>query len=93
MAEMAFSGEMFDADWAKQAGLINRVVPQAELLQNATDFARKLAGHHAPAIAAGKAMLYRQMELPLDQAYAEATEVMIGHFMDPHRIAEEKATW
>lgn len=89
--EMTLSGEAFDSAWALNAGLINRIYP-SELLADATmAFARTLATRHPKAIADGKQMLYRQLELPLDQAYAEATEVMIGHFMDPVRIAQEKA--
>lgn len=87
--ELALSGEAMDAQWALSAGLINRIIPQDEIVTYTMDFARTLAGRHAPAIASGKAMLYRHLELPLEQAYAEATEVMIGHFMDPFRLAKD----
>lgn len=90
LLELSLSGEMFDADWALRTGLINRVYPTDQLMGAAMDFAHKLASRYAPSIASGKAMLYRQLELPLEQAYAEATDVMIGHFMDPHRIAKER---
>lgn len=90
LMELALSGELFDAEWALSAGLINRIVPDHLLFDTAIEFAETLARCHAPALAAGKAMLYRQLELPLDQAYAEATDVMIGHFMDPHRVALER---
>lgn len=93
LAEMAFSGETFDADWALRTGLINRVYPAERLYDEAHRFAEHLATAHAPAVAAGKAMLYRQLELPLEQAYDAATPVMIDHFMDPARIAQEKAEW
>ncbi|MYM55753.1 enoyl-CoA hydratase-related protein [Thalassovita mangrovi] len=89
--EMTLSGEAFDAAWALNAGLVNRVYPPEQLLDETMAFARTLATRHPKAIADGKRMLYRQLDLPLDQAYAEATEVMIGHFMDPVRIAQEKA--
>ncbi len=87
--ELSLSGEMFDADWALRTGLVNRVCSAGTLLLEAQTFAKTLATRHAPAIATGKETLYRQLELPLEQAYAEATEVMIGHFMDPHRVALE----
>lgn len=93
LLEMALSGETFDAEWARGAGLINRIIPANTLYDQAHDFAKTLASRHAPALQAGKAMLYQQLDLPLDQAYAQATEVMINHFMDPHRIAEERASW
>ncbi|MDX1780371.1 MAG: enoyl-CoA hydratase-related protein [Thalassovita sp.] len=89
--EMALSGEAFDADWALNAGLVNRVFAPEDLPAETMEFARTLAGRHPKAIADGKRMLYRQIELPLDQAYEEATEVMIGHFMDPVRIERDRA--
>ncbi|MBL3703735.1 enoyl-CoA hydratase [Sulfitobacter sp. BDSS02] len=87
--EMALSGEMFDADWARGAGLINRSMPADELLPFVNDFAVRLATRHQPAIAAGKQTLYRQLEMPLELAYVHATSVMIDHFMDPERIEKE----
>lgn len=93
LAEMALSGETFDAEWALRNGLINRIYPQGQLHAATDEFAEKLASRHAPAMQAGKAMMYRQLDMPLEQAYAEATEVMIDHFMDPVRIKEERETW
>lgn len=89
--ELALSGEAMGADWALSAGLINRILPADTIEAFTMDFARTLASRHQPAISSGKAMLYRHLELPLDQAYAEATEVMIGHFMDPYRIKAEQS--
>lgn len=88
--ELALSGEIFDAQWALSSGLINRILPQEELFDFTMNFARKLATRHPQAIADGKRALYTHLDLPLDQAYALATDVMIGHFMDPVRIAKEK---
>ncbi|CUH66694.1 2,3-dehydroadipyl-CoA hydratase [Thalassovita gelatinovora] len=90
MMELALSGDAFDVEWALAAGLINRVFPSDQLTAATMEFAQQIAGYHPTAIADGKRMLHAQLEMPLDRAYAEATEVMIGHFMDPVRIAEEK---
>ena len=89
--EMALSGDKFGADWALAAGLISRIVPADALATSVAEFATILADRHAPAIALGKATLDRQLALPLDQAYAEATEAMIEHFMDPERVARDLA--
>lgn len=91
--ELALSGTPVDAQWALSAGLINRILPAEELMPFVTDFARTLATRHPRAVADGKQALYRQIEMPLDQAYAHATEVMIGHFMDPTRIARDLEKW
>lgn len=91
--EMVLTGLYYDADWALAAGLINRIVPAADLAAQTHDFARSLLVGHAPAMASGKRVLYRQMEMPLSQAYAEAGEVMIDHFMDPARIDRDADRW
>lgn len=89
--ELALSGDAFGARWAQENGLINRILPADELLDFTMTFARTLATRNSRAIAQGKQALYQHMTLPLDQAYDMATRVMIGHFMDPARIAKEKS--
>lgn len=91
--EMSYSGDVFDADWALRTGLINRIVPQNNLRSTADDFARTLATRHMPAVEAGKATLLHHLGQPLSEAYAQATPVMLDHFMDPHRIAKDKDRW
>lgn len=91
--ELALSGEPFNADWALAAGLINRILPEAQLTPFVQDFARKLAGRHQPAVSLGKQTLHRQLDMTTADAYAHATEVMIAHFLDPARMAKEKARW
>ncbi len=91
--ELALSGEPRDAQWALSAGLINRILPEEDLMPYVQDFAQRLAARHAPAVAAGKQTLYRQLELPLAEAYAVATEAMIAHFMDPARLKKERDRW
>ncbi|WP_319823591.1 enoyl-CoA hydratase-related protein [Thalassovita sp.] len=88
--DLALSGDTFDAEWALNAGLISRILPADEVIDFTMDYARKLAARHAPAIASGKAALLAHAGLPLDQAYALATPVMIGHFMDPYRMEKER---
>ncbi|WP_299352806.1 enoyl-CoA hydratase-related protein [uncultured Shimia sp.] len=91
--EMALSGDAYDADWALSVGLINRIVPSNSLVDEVMGFATALATRHAPAIATGKANYYAQIEQPLAQAYETAGDTMLGHFMDPLRIAHERDTW
>jgi enoyl-CoA hydratase/carnithine racemase len=93
LMELLLSGETFDARWAQANCLFNRVLPAADLLPHARAFAAKLATRHAAAIAAGKATLDAQLGLPLAEAYAVATETMLGHFMDPTRIARDLDGW
>lgn len=90
LMELALSGETFDAKWALRTGLVNRVYPSAMLEEEAQGFAEVLASRHAPAIARGKATTNAQLPLPLQEAYAAATPVMVEHFMDPHRIEQDR---
>ncbi|SHI81225.1 Enoyl-CoA hydratase/carnithine racemase [Shimia gijangensis] len=91
--EMALSGAVYDARWAQDAGLLNRVTSSADLSATVYDFTKTLSTRHGPAISSGKQTFYDQIEQPLGQAYETATETMLGHFMDPLRIAEERKTW
>lgn len=93
LMELALTGEPVDAEWALAAGLINRILPDNDLAPFVRDMAAKVAGHNRKAVADGKRAAFQQMAMPLDQAYAHATEVMVGHFMDPERIAIEKRRW
>jgi enoyl-CoA hydratase/carnithine racemase len=74
--EMLLTGDFIDAKAALQAGLVNRVVPQAELDQAVQALAAKLASKSAAAIAFGKKLFHTQLESGLDAAYALATETM-----------------
>lgn len=88
--ELALSAEPMDAGWALRTGLANRVLPPEALEQAVLDFATTLATRNPGPVRAGKAALKAHLDLPLDQAYELATEVMIGHFMDESRLAAEK---
>ncbi len=93
LMDLALSGKPKDADWALRAGLINDVGTPPEIDRWIATLAQTLAQANPSALAAGKQMTYAQLDMPLSDAYAAATEVMIGHFMDPERIAREKARW
>jgi len=87
--ELALSAEPLDIDWGLRAGLVNRAFDSAALQAETMAFATTLAGRNPAPIAAGKAALDAHLGLPLDQAYHLATDVMIGHFMDPARLQAE----
>jgi enoyl-CoA hydratase/carnithine racemase len=79
--EMLMTGDFIDADAALRYGLVNRVVPAAELDQTVMDLARKIAGKSAVAVRAGKRMFYRQRELDLAAAYEVASDTMACNMM------------
>lgn len=89
LMQLALSGAPQSAKWALGAGLFNEVLDPEALGARVREFAQELATRNPTPIALGKQATYAHLDLPLAQAYDMATEVMIGHFMDPDRIAHE----
>jgi enoyl-CoA hydratase/carnithine racemase len=79
--EMLLTGEMVEAAEARRLGLVNRVVPAAELSGATEALARHIAARSAHAVRLGKAAFHAQRALPLDQAYAHAAGVMACNLM------------
>ncbi len=85
--EMLLTGDLVDAARARELGLINRVVPEAELDAAVTTLAQQIAAKSPLTLAIGKEAFYRQAEMALDDAYAYASEVMTRNMLA--RDAEE----
>ena len=79
--EMLLLGEMLPASAAAEYGLVNRVVPQDDLRDAALLLAGKIAEKSPATVATGKAAFYIQAEMPLSDAYAYATKVMVENMM------------
>jgi len=79
--EMLMTGDFIDADTALRHGLVNRVVPAADLDSTVTELARKIAGKSAVAVRTGKRMFHRQREMDLAAAYDFAAETMAANMM------------
>jgi len=74
--EMLLTGDLIPAREALAAGLVNQVVPAADL-ESATDaLAAKIAARSQLVVGIGKQAFYRQLEMPQHQAYDYAMEVM-----------------
>jgi enoyl-CoA hydratase/carnithine racemase len=74
--EMLLTGQMVDARSAADWGLVNRVVPAAELETESRKLAAKVAEASSLVVALGKQAFYRQIDLEQSQAYAYAKETM-----------------
>lgn len=79
--EMLLLGEALSAADAMTYGLVNRVVASGEAKAEAVGMARKIASKSKVTVAIGKSAFYRQADLPLDEAYAFASEVMVQNMM------------
>jgi enoyl-CoA hydratase/carnithine racemase len=75
-AEMALSGEVIDAATALDWGLVNRVVPVAQLDSAVHDLLERVTQGSAESKGIGKQALYAQIDLDQPKAYAYAIEVM-----------------
>jgi enoyl-CoA hydratase/carnithine racemase len=75
-AELALSGDVIDAPTALDWGLVNRVVPTAQLDSAVHDLLERVTLGSAQSKAIGKQALYTQIDLDQAKAYADAIEVM-----------------
>jgi len=85
--EMLLTGEMVAAAEARRLGLVNRVVPDRELANETAALAARIAARSPLTIALGKQAFHRQIEMPLEDAYAYTAEVMTQNMLS-HDAAE-----
>ena len=79
--EMLLTGDFVDARTALQQGLLNRVVPAEELDAAVEELVEAIVSKSSVAVATGKQMFYKQLELGLEEAYQYASEVMACNMM------------
>lgn len=77
--ELALTGEPIDAAHALRIGLVNRVVPFAEVQKVAEDLARKIALGAPVALAKSKEAMVRSNGRPFDEAFAIESECTIAN--------------
>jgi enoyl-CoA hydratase/carnithine racemase len=85
--EMLVTGEFISATTAMERGLINRSVAVDRLDQEIDELAASIVAKPPLAIATGKALFYRQLELGIAPAYQLAGQTMACNMMDD--IAQE----
>jgi len=68
--EMLLLGERLSAEQAREAGIVNRVVPAAEFDGAVREWAEKLAAKSPLVMRLGKDAMWRQMDMPLADALA-----------------------
>lgn len=79
--EMLLTGDFIDAAEAQRRGLINRVVPLEQLDAEVKKLTDSICAKSSIAIAMGKQMFYKQLEMGLDGAYQLAAETMACNMM------------
>jgi len=79
--EMLLTGDFIDAQEAQKRGLINRVVAAADLDAEVKKLTDSVLAKSAVAVAMGKQIFYRQLEMGLAGAYQVAAETMACNMM------------
>jgi len=98
--EMLVTGDFIDAETARQRGLVNRVVPADELDAEVDRLAGSILAKSPAAVAIGKQLFYRQIEMGLEGAYQLAAETMACNMLTEDAkegidafIEKRKPTW
>jgi enoyl-CoA hydratase/carnithine racemase len=81
--EMLLTAEPISAHAACDWGLVNRVVPDADLDAAVEQIAARIEAASRSTIALGKRGFYHQLELPESEAYAFASGLMCDNSRDP----------
>ncbi|MEO8859585.1 MAG: enoyl-CoA hydratase [Burkholderiaceae bacterium] len=80
--EMLVTGEFIGADAAMARGLVNCVRDAEELDAAIEQWVQAILSKPRVALALGKSLFYRQLEMGISAAYADATQTMACNMMD-----------
>jgi enoyl-CoA hydratase/carnithine racemase len=80
--EMLATGDFIGAARARELGLVNRVVEPERLDDEVQALVSRIVSKPRVALAMGKALFYRQLEVGIDAAYADAGSTMACNMMD-----------
>ena len=81
MMEMLLTGDPIKANFAKELGLINHHYSKKRLNTEVLKIAKKIASKSNLTIKIGKQAFYKQLEMPLRQAYAYTSKMMTLNMM------------
>lgn len=81
--QMLTTGRLYDAEYALRIGLVNEVVAPDSLDEAVSQLAAEIASKSSYTLALGKASFYRQLQMPIADAYSYASEVMVRNMEHP----------
>ena len=80
--EMVLTGQPLSAEEAQQLGLINRVVPEADLQHTVNEVLSRIGEISAPVLEMTKKVIGSTMGLPLDEAIKRSHDIYLNQLMD-----------
>ena len=78
---MLLTGEPINAKYAKEIGLINDYYPKSKLHKKVLELAKVISSKSNASIRIGKQAFYKQLEMPLKQAYTYTSKMMTLNMM------------
>jgi enoyl-CoA hydratase/carnithine racemase len=84
--EMLVTGDFISAEEARAKGLVNRVAAPEALDDEVEALVARIVAKPRVAVALGKALFYRQLELGMVSAYEDAGATMACNMMDPSAL-------
>ena len=75
--QMLTTGRLYDAAFALRIGLINEVVTPEQLEQTVESLAAEIASKSTYTLALGKQAFYRQLQMPISDAYEYSGELVV----------------
>ena len=79
--KMLLTGEPINAQYAKEIGLINDHFESSKLEEEVSKLAETIASKSNKVVKIGKEAFYKQLEMPLNEAYKYTSEVMSENMM------------
>jgi E-phenylitaconyl-CoA hydratase len=90
--ELLLTGDSIDAATAARWGLINKVVPKADLMATALDYARRIAANAPLAVQAAKELAIRSMDVDLATGL-RLEQLMLRHLQSTDDVREGTAAF
>ena len=79
--KMLLTGEPINAEFAKEIGLINDHFESSKLEEEVLKLAELIASKSTKVVKIGKKAFYKQLEMPLDEAYKYTSKIMSENMM------------
>ena len=80
--EILLTGDPISAIEAAQKGIITKALEGSEITKHVLEKANKIASKSSKTLKIGKGAYYRQNEMPLDQAYDYASQIMVENMLE-----------